>query len=268
MLLHRSCSILCLLLCHIVHAEWRGVDVSFLPLVEDAGGAFYNDKGRKQPLPKILKACGINVANVHLWHSPTSGCCSQEQALTLAKRLHSVGIRIILDFHFSDTWADPSQQTLPKAWANLTFEELKPTLKNYTRDVLSSFYEINIVPIAVQLGNEVCVVLLVRRDDTYFVQPARAHSLFQIAGGMLWPHGQNFNEYNESGHLMHEYDTPQQWRQLGQLLRNARAGLWEASRPWPVPKIIIHNHHGGSFGATKWFFDNLIPEFDDFDIIG
>jgi len=89
-----------------------------------------------------------------------------------------------------------------------------------------------------------------------------------MAGGILWPDGKNYNEYDEDGNLVMEYNTPQQWRKLGQLLRHARAGLWDASKPLPLPKVILHNEHGGRFSATEWFFDKILPEFDNFDVIG
>jgi len=78
--------------------------VSFLPLVEEAGAVFRNAQGIQQPLPHILAQNGINIARIHLWHTPTEGCCDLQQALKLAKRLDDVGIDILIDYHFSDTW--------------------------------------------------------------------------------------------------------------------------------------------------------------------
>jgi len=85
-------------------SEWRGVDVSFLPLVEAGGGLFRNKFGDVRPLPEILAENHINLARIQLWHTPTRGCCSLEQFVDLAKRLDAVGIDILVNFHFSDTW--------------------------------------------------------------------------------------------------------------------------------------------------------------------
>jgi arabinogalactan endo-1,4-beta-galactosidase len=134
---------------------YRGVDVSFLPQVEEAGGVFYDSLGEERPFLEILQENCINLARVNIWHTPFEGCCSLEQALTLAKRLQAHDIDILLDFHYSDTWADPSQQTKPEAWKDLNFDDLKSTLRNYTRDVMVAFYQQGIEPVAVQLGNEV-----------------------------------------------------------------------------------------------------------------
>lgn len=217
--------------------QWRGVDVSFLPSVENKGGVFFNQQSQQVSFIKILTENCINLARINIWVDPPpdgEGCCSLPQALELSKRLNAVDIGILMNFHFSDTWSDPSQQTKPKAWEHLEFNELRQTLRNYTRDSLLAFYEQDIRPVAVQLGNE-------------------------IAGGILWPDGRNFNEYDNDGNLISEYDTPHQWNKLGQLLRSARAGLWDASKPWQPPLVVIHNEHGANFAATQWFFDRLFP---------
>lgn len=162
--IYRLCFAL-LLLCTTLDAsflekEWRGVDVSLLPLVEAAGGILYDEQNRPRPLPVLLKQAGINLAQIHLWHSPTSGCCNLTQALKLAKRLTVQGIDIFLDFHYSDSWTDPSQQTIPAAWANYTFTEVKIAVRDYTRNVMEEFYKRDIHPVAVQLGNEVRFVCM------------------------------------------------------------------------------------------------------------
>lgn len=134
---------------------WRGVDSSFLGQVEDGGGVFQDKRGIVKPLPDILVANDINLARIRLWHSPSEGCCSLSQALDLAERFHDNGIDILLDFHFSDSWADPSTQTKPRAWMNLSFDALANTLQKYTRDVMVAFQGRGINPKAVQLGNAV-----------------------------------------------------------------------------------------------------------------
>jgi len=92
---------------------------------------------------------------------------------------------------------------------------------------------------------------------------------YQAAGGILWPDGRNYDEYDADGNLLNEYDTPEQWNNLGTLLQSARDGLVEASSyTRTMPKVIIHNEHGANFAATQWYFDKLQPYFWDFDVIG
>jgi len=96
--------LLCLTSLCMAELDWRGVDVSYLPLVEEGGAQFRDNQGVVTPLPRLLADNGINVARITLWHTPTEGCCDLEQALELSQRLDDVGIDIVLDYHFSDTW--------------------------------------------------------------------------------------------------------------------------------------------------------------------
>jgi len=139
--------------------DWRGVDVSNLLQVEQAGGKFKNKQGQVQPLPQILADEGVNNARIRLFHTPKNGeCCNLNQALTLAKRLDEAGVGVTVAFQFSDTWASASQQKKPGAWANKNFNDLAGGLHSYSRDVMMAFYNEGIEPVAVQLGNVVCFV--------------------------------------------------------------------------------------------------------------
>jgi len=136
--------------------DWRGVDVSNLLQVEQAGGKFKNKQGKVQPLPQILAAEGVNNARIRLFHTPKHGeCCNLAQALILAKRLDEAGIGVTVAFQFSDTWASASQQKKPDAWANKNFNDLAGEIHTYTRDAMMAFYNQGIEPVAVQLGNAV-----------------------------------------------------------------------------------------------------------------
>jgi len=140
--------------------DWRGVDVSNLLQVEQAGGKFKNKQGQVQPLPRILADEGVNNARIRLFHTPKQGeCCNLDQALILAKRLIDVGVGVTVAFQFSDTYASASQQTKPDAWAKKNFNDLTGELHTYTRDVMMAFYNQGIEPVAVQLGNAVRLCL-------------------------------------------------------------------------------------------------------------
>lgn len=137
----------------------RGADISWLPQMEESGYIFYNDVGQPEDCFKILKDHGINSVRLRTWVNPSSdpqsGHCSKEETVAMAKRAKQWGMRIMLNFHYSDSWADPSKQHKPKDWEGLDFDQLKETLYNYTEDVMLSLKEAGITPEWVQLGNEI-----------------------------------------------------------------------------------------------------------------
>ncbi|MDQ8205025.1 glycosyl hydrolase 53 family protein [Pelagicoccus sp. SDUM812003] len=161
-----------------------GADVSFLASAEERGTVFKDD-GVAKPGLEILKDNGYNWIRLRLFHTPSNSerfplPNDLEYTIELAKKAHDLGFKFLLDFHYSDTWADPSKQFLPKAWENLTHEELVEAVFAYTRDTIVAFREAGVMPDMVQNGNE-------------------------ITNGMLWPHGKlpenedNFAELVQAG---------------------------------------------------------------------
>ncbi|MBC8423661.1 glycosyl hydrolase 53 family protein, partial [bacterium] len=211
---------------------WRGADISFLPKIEDHGGV-YTDGGAPGDLFAILADHGVNLIRLRLWHTPAEGYCDLDDTLAMALRAHALGQDVLLDFHYSDTWADPAHQTKPAAWAALPFAALVDSVRVRTRDVLLALRAQGTPPALVQLGNE-------------------------ITPGMLW----------DDGRVGGSYDTPEQWAQLAQLLTAARDGVDEAFAPDPGPRIMIHSDRGGDNGGCRWFFGNLLAQGFDFDVIG
>lgn len=134
--------------------NWHGADISFCPEMEAAGAKYRNEQGVVQPLPELLANHGINIARLHLWHTPPDGRFTLQQTLDLAERCVAQDMGILLDLHLSDTWSNPAVQTKPSAWVDLNFNDLANALHDYTRDVMLAFYARNIFPVAVQLGNE------------------------------------------------------------------------------------------------------------------
>ncbi|HRZ96880.1 MAG TPA: glycosyl hydrolase 53 family protein, partial [Paludibacter sp.] len=136
----------------------KGADISWLPQMEATGYKFYNDKGVEQDCFKILKAHGINSIRLRTWVNPNnnkaSGHCSKDETVALALRAKKAGMRVMINFHYSDSWADPGKQVKPKAWEGLDFEQLKQTLYDYTYDVILALKHAGITPEWVQVGNE------------------------------------------------------------------------------------------------------------------
>ena len=164
----------------------KGADISWTPQMEATGYEFYNEKGEKDDVLKILKSKGIDAIRLRVFVNPNddkgSGHCSKEETVAFAKRLKSLGFRIMIDFHYSDSWADPAKQYKPKAWENLNFEDLKKAVYNHTYDVLLALKKEKITPERVQVGNE-------------------------IPNGILWPDGHSKNFKNLGELLNKGYDA-------------------------------------------------------------
>ncbi|SEL39686.1 glycosyl hydrolase 53 family protein [Paenibacillus sp. OK003] len=135
----------------------RGVDISTLTAIEDNGGYYLDSNGAKRDLLDILKDRGVNYVRLRLWNDPqkSNGYNDKEDVIRLAQRVKAKGMKVLLDFHYSDEWAHPGQQLRPKAWENLSFEDLKKAVYDYTREVVSEMKDAGAMPDMVQIGNEI-----------------------------------------------------------------------------------------------------------------
>ncbi|WP_156395275.1 glycosyl hydrolase 53 family protein [Paenibacillus sp. Root52] len=135
----------------------RGVDISTLTAIEDKKGKFLDSNGTERDLLDILKDRGVNYVRIRLWNDPqkSGGYNDKEDVIRLAKRVKEKGMKILLDFHYSDEWAHPGQQLRPKAWEDLTFDQLKQAVYDYTYEVVGDMKEEGAMPDMVQIGNEI-----------------------------------------------------------------------------------------------------------------
>ena len=150
----------------------KGADVSWLPQMEATGYRFYDTDGKEKDCLQLLKERGMNTIRLRVFVNPSqdkaSGHCSKEETVAMALRAQKAKMRIMIDFHYSDTWADPAKQAKPAAWANLSFDALQKKVYEHTFDVLTALKKAGVTPEWVQVGNE-------------------------IPGGMLWPDGSTNN---------------------------------------------------------------------------
>jgi len=160
-----------------------GADISFVPSQEDRGSKF-SDHGEQADVLEILSKHKFNWIRLRLFVDPTAengysrqGYCGLEQTLAMAKRVERAGMKLLLDFHYSDTWADPGKQFTPLAWKGLSDEELSDQLYEYTSSVIKRFKDEGVAPDMVQIGNE-------------------------IHNGFLWPQGQVKNSKETFGTLL------------------------------------------------------------------
>ncbi len=164
----------------------KGADVGWLPQMEATGYKFYDADGTQKDCLQLLKDRGMNSIRLRVFVNPNddkaSGHCSKEETIAMALRAQKMGMRVMIDFHYSDSWADPAKQFKPKAWENHSFEELKNDVYNHTFDVINALKIAGVTPQWVQIGNE-------------------------IPGGMLWPEGSTKN-WKQLGQLLNKgYDA-------------------------------------------------------------
>jgi arabinogalactan endo-1,4-beta-galactosidase len=210
----------------------KGADISFLQQIEANGGVYYED-GAPKDLLDILEDHGFSHIRVRVWHSPAGGINGLDSTLQMAARVKARGLGLLLDLHYSDTWADPGKQYKPAAWEGISFEALKDSIRAYTSDVMSALKAQGTLPDWVQVGNE-------------------------IICGMLW----------DEGRVCAGFDTPGQWANLGELVTEAIGGIEDTLEPGDSVKIVIHIDRGGDLSGSIWFLDNLIAQGVDFDVIG
>ena len=132
----------------------KGADVSWVTQMESSGKKFYNSTGTETECMRLLKSLGMNSIRLRVWVNPTDGWCNTADLLVKALRAKNLGMRIMIDFHYSDIWADPSKQTKPAAWTSLSFTDLKTAVSTHTTDVLTTLKNNGITPQWVQVGNE------------------------------------------------------------------------------------------------------------------
>lgn len=150
----------------------NGADVGWLAQMEATGYKFYNDSGVQKDCLQILKDHGINSIRLRAFVNPSSnpqsGHCSTAETVAMAVRAKNMGMRIMLDLHYSDTWADPGNQIKPAAWVGHSFATLLTDVYNYTYGIMNSLKASGVYPEWVQVGNE-------------------------IPGGMIYPEGKTSN---------------------------------------------------------------------------
>src|SRR5688572_7762474 len=118
----------------------RGADITSLAKSEDFGGIYRTEDGKKRDALRILSSHGMNWARLRVWVDPADGYHDKEELLRMAKRIKKSDMQLLVNLHYSDTWADPAHQTKPAAWQNLTFDQLRRVVYDYTYDICNSLH--------------------------------------------------------------------------------------------------------------------------------
>lgn len=131
----------------------KGADVSWVTEQEAAGHRFFDSRGAQRDLFALLRELGLNTIRLRVWVNPKNGWNGKADVLAKAKRAKAAGFRLLLNFHYSDSWADPGKQAKPAAWNGLNTEELLAALSGHTTEVLQMLKAEGIEPEWVQIGN-------------------------------------------------------------------------------------------------------------------
>lgn len=137
-----------------------GADVSSLQAMEDCGAEYFDFDGTKRDAIQLLGMHGVNYIRLRIWNDPKTSFdrgdyCNLENTVIMAKRIKESGLKLLLDFHYCDTWADWKSQTIPKEWEGLNCREIADEVYRYTRKVLERLYKEDAYPDMVQVGNEI-----------------------------------------------------------------------------------------------------------------
>lgn len=224
--------------------RYAGGDISLLPDYEKAGAQYKTHDG--QPIADLLpwlRQQGMNAMRVRLFVNPSdfpdndpNACQDLDYILPLCRQIKAAGFALLLDFHYSDTWADPAKQWTPKVWQGLTDEQLYQKIYDYTRDVLLTLKDNGVVPEMIQTGNE-------------------------ISFGMLW--GKPTDTENQ---LKKTYmNRAANWDRLGHLLRQAGKACREVC---PDAKIMLHTERVAEPDVTLYFYEQMAKLGVSYDIIG
>jgi len=211
--------------------------------------------GRRRPLPAfqengapsdeltILRRHGWSSYRLRVFVSPVRNAPdnSLERMLPLAKQIKASGALLLLDLHYSDTWADPGHQETPVAWRGLDFDDLEKQVETYSRTTIEAFKAAGAMPDWVQVGNE-------------------------ITRGTLWPMAQIRVPGATQTDLPATYDDSTQWDHLTRILKAGVRGVKAGAGDTP-PRIAIHIDKGGDWATTKWFFDHIEAAHVPYDII-
>lgn len=132
-----------------------GADVSTGQRALDLDARYFDAAGTARDPLDILESVGVNYVRLRIWNNPRSGYNNKDQVLRYARAVKAKGLQLMIDFHYSDSWADPGKQTKPAAWSSHGIGQLQTDVHNYTYDVCTSLKAQGTTPDSVQIGNEI-----------------------------------------------------------------------------------------------------------------
>lgn len=207
----------------------RGADISWFTEQEADGVKFYNKQGEAEDCLELLQSLGMNAVRYRVWVNHTTGWCNKHEVVEKSVRAAKKGLRIMIDFHYSDNFADPQQQNIPAAWREYSYEQLCEAVFEHTLDVLQELKENGVNVEWVQVGNE-------------------------TTNGMLWPVGKLTDK---------EQNIDGCWERYAGL---TEAGYKACKEVFPNTTVIVHIDN--AYMYRGWFYENLKKYGAHFDMIG
>ena len=218
---------------------YKGADISWVTEMESKGNRFYNAKGEERDCFVLMKELGLNAVRLRVWVNPSDGWCGRSDFLAKAKRAAAQGLDIMVDFHYSDSWADPQMQYKPAAWEGKSLKELMIALSDHTSEIMNDLKSAGITPKWVQIGNE-------------------------IRPGMLWD-----TDASISGAA---YDVTQNGKtfkaNFTNLVSFLNTGYAAVKAVFPDTIVIIHLDNGYDNSLYTYYFDKVKSLGGKWDMIG
>jgi arabinogalactan endo-1,4-beta-galactosidase len=226
----------------------KGADVSGLPRQESRGVTFRDREGHERECLELLKNdYGLNAIRLRVWVEPTrDGSSTKEDVLAMALRAKALGMDVMIDFHYSDWWADPGQQPIPRLWLGHSYEQMKEDLRLHTIDVLIHLKKNGVEPRWVQVGNETSNGLLwtVKTDEHGWpVKDANGHTTI----------------IHSMGHIKTE---PEQYAGF------IRTGYDAVKEVLPNATVIVHLDNGYNPDLYDYNLGTLLQHGAKFDMVG
>lgn len=216
----------------------KGADISWVTEMESKGYKFYNAENKEMECTALMKELGFNSIRLRVWVNPADGWCGKADLLKKAQRAQKLGMKIMIDFHYSDSWADPGKQPVPAAWASFNAETMAAAVASHTKDVLTSLKNAGIDVKWVQVGNE-------------------------VTNGMLWGVADasgNFTEGPASGRV--------QGQNAANFVKYFTAGYEAVKEVYPKAEVVLHVDNGWNSSTLNWFFGLMESSHLKYDIIG
>ena len=227
---------------------YKGADISWVTEMESKGHQFYNNEGQARECTALMKEYGMNAIRLRVWVDPSKhdNWCNKEDVLVKAKRAKALGMEVMVDFHYSDWWADPAKQNIPASWKGHSYEEMKKDLANHTQEVLQFMKDNGITPKWVQVGNE-------------------------TTNGMLWSvqtNEQGWEIKDENGNTIITESMGHATRNPEQYAGFFKAGYEAVKAIFPEAIVIVHLDNGFDADLYDWNLGILTSHGVKFDMIG
>ena len=213
----------------VVGSYAYGADCSWISEQEADGVLFYDTLGQATDGMRVMRDAAMNSVRIRVWVNHTTGWCNKPDVIAKAKRASALKLRVMIDFHYSDFFADPSRQNIPVDWADFDLAQMQQAVADHTTDVLSTLKAEGVSPEWIQVGNE-------------------------TRNGMLWPMGQLWDNQG---------DRPNGWKNYAAL---TTAGYDACKAVFPDAAVIVHIDN--AYENNNWFYRKLKQNGGKFDMIG